>query len=77
MANRNMTWQRNLGRIATGVGLVQVAKLTATGEILNYIDFADPLNEMAFCLASFSLGVVLIYMGVPQRHWNKLNIFKK
>ena len=34
-----------------------VAHATATGEILNYINFADPLNEMAFCILCLMLGI--------------------
>ncbi len=34
-----------------------VAHATATGEILNYVKFEDPLNEMAFCILSLMLGI--------------------
>ncbi len=34
-----------------------VAYITATGIILNYIKFADPLNEMAFCVLSLMMAL--------------------
>ena len=34
-----------------------VAYITATGTILNYINFADPLNEMGFCILALIMGV--------------------
>lgn len=34
-----------------------VAYITATGIILNYIKFEDPLNEMAFCVLSLMLAL--------------------
>jgi hypothetical protein len=35
-----------------------LAWITGTGEILEYIDFADPLNEMGFfgCCCSLAVG---------------------
>ena len=39
---------QNLSFIAAGVACFYIAYITGTGEILNYIDFADPLNEMGF-----------------------------
>tara|TARA_Y100000389_G_scaffold169745_1_gene176232 strand:+ start:448 stop:684 length:237 start_codon:yes stop_codon:yes gene_type:complete len=76
MANRNNNWQRNLGNLIGGILSLTVAWNTATGNILNWINFADPLNEMAFCLAATVLGTLLIYVGIPQRHWRKLNPLK-
>ncbi len=46
----------NLSLIAGGFISLYLAYITGTGEILNYIDFADPLNEMGFCIANLSLG---------------------
>jgi len=68
---------QNLGLTLFGVFMLYVAYMTAQGTILNYIGFADPLNEMGFCFTSFILGIMCIYVGIPQRHWNKLNPFKK
>ncbi len=76
MANRNNNWQRNLGNLIGGILSLTVAWNTATGNILKWISFADPLNEMAFCLASLVLGIGLVYVGIPQRHWRKLNPLK-
>ena len=42
-----------------------VAHATATGEILNYINFADPLNEMAFCVLCLMLGIGCL-MGIKK-----------
>jgi len=66
---------QNLLTLMGGLISLYVAYITATGTILNYISFADPLNEMGFCFVSFSLGLMCIYCGIPQRHWNKLNPF--
>ena len=67
---------QNLGLTVFGIFSLYVAYITATGTILNYIDFADPLNEMAFCFTCFLQGILCIYCGIPQRHWNKLNPLK-
>ena len=74
--NNNKQWLTNLGTTLSGIFCMYVSYTTATGDILNYIGFADPLNEMGFCFTSFFLGVMLIFVGIPQRHWNKLNPFK-
>ena len=63
---------QNLSLLIFGIFSIYVARITATGEILNYIDFADPLNEMFFCFTSFILGVMCIYVGIPTRHWKNL-----
>ena len=55
-----------------GIFSIYISYITATGDILNYIDFAGPLNEMAFCIMSFILGIGLIYTGIPTRHWKTL-----
>mgnify|MGYP001158351084 CR=1 FL=1 len=34
--------------IIAGILCLGIAWMTGTGDILNYIDFADPLNEMGF-----------------------------
>ena len=38
----------NLSLIIGGYVCLKLASMTGNGEILNYINFADPLNEMAF-----------------------------
>jgi hypothetical protein len=35
-----------------------IAYITATGTILNYIAFADPLNEMAFFVLSATTAIL-------------------
>ena len=47
---------QNLSLIVAGIACLYIAYITGTGEILNYIDFAAPLNEMGFCCASLMLG---------------------
>ena len=49
--------------ILGGMIAVYIAYITGTGEILNYVHFADPLNEMFFCIASLALGVGCIIAG--------------
>ncbi len=52
--------------VLAGFAALYVAYITGTGEILNYIDFADPLNEMGFCVASLSMGFGCIIAGVSK-----------
>tara|TARA_B100000902_G_C26944924_1_gene732922 strand:- start:455 stop:640 length:186 start_codon:yes stop_codon:yes gene_type:complete len=37
-----------------------LAYITGTGEILNYIHFADPLNEMGFFVLAIMMGTGLL-----------------
>jgi len=46
-----------------GILCLGIAWMTGTGDILNYINFADPLNEMGFFMASIMLGGCLIACG--------------
>ena len=54
---------QNLFMIVAGVICLYVAYLTGTGIILEYIDFADPLNEMGFFACMCTLGGMLLYCG--------------
>jgi len=63
---------QNFSTLIFGIFSIYIAYITATGDILNYIDFADPLNEMFFCFTSLTMGVMCIYVGIPSRHWKKL-----
>ena len=47
----------NFKALLGAITALMVAHATATGEILNYINFADPLNEMAFCILCLVLGI--------------------
>ena len=49
--------QINFKALAGVVASLWVAYITATGTILNYIKFEDPLNEMAFCVLSLMLAL--------------------
>ena len=46
----------SLSLVVSGVICLYIAYITGTGEILNYIPFADPLNEMAFCGLNLLMG---------------------
>ena len=50
----------------SGVISLYLAYITGTGEILNYLSFGDPLNEMAFCICCVLMGSGLIYCGVSK-----------
>ena len=54
---------KKLGYITSGLASLYIAYITATGEILNYIDFADPLNEMGFCIGEVMLAGCLFVVG--------------
>ena len=49
--------------VLSGIVCLYLAYMTGTGEILNYIDFADPLNEMGFFMCLASMGGGLVYCG--------------
>ncbi len=76
MEQSTKTALQNLGLTVFGLFSIYIAYITATGTILNYIDFADPLNEMGFCFTSFTMGIMCLFAGIPTRHWKKLNPFK-
>ena len=59
----NKKTMKNVLYIISGICSLYIAYITGTGEILNYINFADPLNEMVFCLLNVMLGIGLIYCG--------------
>jgi len=50
--------------VVVGVICLYIAFITGTGEILNYIPFADPLNEIAFFGVSSLTGVGCLISGV-------------
>ena len=54
---------KRLLSITSGVVCLYLAYITGTGEILNYINFADPLNEMGFFICLVMMGSGLIYCG--------------
>ena len=49
---------KKLGYTSLGLAALYIAYITGTGDILNYINFADPLNEMAFCIFAIMLSVI-------------------
>jgi hypothetical protein len=58
-----VTLSKNSMFILSGIVCLILAWMTGTGDILNYIDFADPLNEMGFFMALGTMGIMLIYCG--------------
>ena len=52
--------------IISGAVCLYLAYMTGTGEILNYINFADPLNEMGFFACLTVMGGMLIFCGVAK-----------
>ena len=52
--------------ILSGIICLILAWMTGTGDILNYINFADPLNEMGFFMALCSMGPMLIFCGLAK-----------
>ena len=57
--------QINFKALVGVVASLWVAYITATGTILNYIKFEDPLNEMAFCVLCLMLGIGCL-MGIKK-----------
>ena len=55
--------KKRVVQIIGGIACFYTAWITGTGVILNYIPFADPLNEMAFFVMSIMMGVGLLYCG--------------
>jgi len=49
--------------VVLGVICLYIAYMTSTGEILNYIPFADPLNEMVFFGLSSMIGIGCLFSG--------------
>ena len=58
-----VTLSKNLLYILSGLLCLGIAWMTGTGDILNYVHFADPLNEMFFFGAAATMGSMLIYCG--------------
>ena len=54
---------QNIFMILAGVFCLYTAYLTGKGTILEYIHFADPLNELGFFCANVTLGGMLLYCG--------------
>ena len=57
---------KRLLSITSGVVCLYLDYITGTGEILNYINFADPLNEMGFFACLTVMGGMLIFCGVAK-----------
>ena len=48
----------HVGYLIAAIASFSIAWGTAQGTVQNYIHFADPLNEMAFCFAAICMGVI-------------------
>jgi len=48
---------KKLGYSTLGLASLYIAYITGTGDILNYINFTDPLGEMAFCICFLLMSV--------------------
>tara|TARA_B100001173_G_C15869071_1_gene496422 strand:+ start:450 stop:785 length:336 start_codon:yes stop_codon:yes gene_type:complete len=72
MNKSNKSALTNFSTLIFGIFSIYISYITATGDILNYINFADPLNEMFFCFSALIMGVMCIYCGIPTRHFRKL-----
>ena len=48
---------KKFGYAALGLAALYIAYITGTGDILNYINFADQLNEFAFCICTLLMSV--------------------
>ena len=49
--------------IMSGMAFLGLAWITGTGTILEYIHFADPLNEMGFFACCCAMAAGLLYIG--------------
>ena len=47
-----------------------LAYITGTGDILNYITFADPLNEFAFFVCLSVMGIISTALAVSYKQKN-------
>ena len=48
---------KKFGYATLGLAALYIAYITGTGDILNYINFTDPLGEMAFCICNLLIAV--------------------
>ena len=51
---------KNLLKVLGSLFCGYIAYTTLTGEILNYVYFADPLNEMFFCVMGMVMSILLL-----------------
>ena len=51
----------NLKFYITAIAAYYLAYITGTGEILEYVPFADPLNEMAFFVMMMVTGTGALF----------------
>jgi len=56
----------SLSLVVSGVICLYIAYITGTGEILNYMSFADPLNEMVFFGLSSLMGIGCFITGLSK-----------
>lgn len=47
----------NIKALVAGALFLFIAYVTGTGQLMDYVPFADPLNEMAFFALSIMMGI--------------------
>ena len=57
---------QNTSMVLLGIVALAAAWFTATGDILNYINFSDPLGEMGFCMCSLMVGTGCLISGLSK-----------
>lgn len=58
-----MKVQINFQNLIGAILALIVFVMTANGSILNYIQFADVLNEMAFAFSALLMGIMFLFMS--------------
>jgi len=56
----------NIPKILGSIFALAVAWSTANGSIQQVINFADTLNEMAFCICAFFLSIIMFVSAVSK-----------
>ncbi|MDA0843538.1 MAG: hypothetical protein O3C07_02300 [Bacteroidetes bacterium] len=58
--------------LLASVGAFGLAVLLMRGTVQEYIDFADPINEMAMCVVAMMMGTASMFVVVEDiRKWFK------
>ena len=64
--------KHNVGQLFGAAIAFYIAYMLGTGKILNYIEFADPLNEMAmFVMCIFCATCALMCIEKPKTNQNR------
>tara|TARA_S200002703_G_scaffold158117_1_gene167674 strand:- start:952 stop:1155 length:204 start_codon:yes stop_codon:yes gene_type:complete len=60
----------NIPKILGSISALAVAWMTAQGSIQQVINFAGPLNEMAFCICALFLSIIMFASAVSKPNKN-------